>query len=299
MIDTGKSYRRRMLTVLAHIQDNLDEELTLEGLAGIAGFSPYHFHRIFLGMTGETIGAHIRRLRLTRAAYRMEFTDMSVTDAGMEAGYEAPEAFSRAFKAHFGEAPSRFRELSRLRRKERVAALFPFPEDFLNHNQTGAIAVDVIIGRKEAVRVACVRATGPYRESSMEAWNKMIAWAGPKGLFGPQTRFIGVGHDDPGATTPDLIRYDACVTVGSEFQLGADDTDGFITEIPGGEYATVVHKGPYELLERTYMWLYGEWLPKSGREASPKPCHEVYLNSPQSTPPEELLTEINVPLAEK
>jgi AraC family transcriptional regulator len=296
MIENAKSYRRRMLTVLAHIQDNLDAELTLEGLARIAGFSPYHFHRIFLGMTRETIGAHIRRLRLTRAAYRMEFTDMSVTDAGMEAGYEAPEAFSRAFKAHYGEAPSRFRELSRLRRKERVAALFPFPEDFLNHNQTGVIAVDVTINRKDPIRVAYIRATGPYMQSAMEAWTKLMAWAGPKGLFGPKTRFIGVGHDDPASTSPEHIRYDACITVEEELQA---DGEAGVTVIPGGDYATVVHKGPYEQLERTYMWLYGEWLPKSGREASPKPCYEVYLNSPQTTPPEELLTEINVPLAEK
>jgi AraC family transcriptional regulator len=296
MTETEKSYRRRMLTVLAHIQDNLDAELKLDNLARIAGFSPFHFHRIFLGMTGETVGAHVRRLRLTRAAYRLEFSDTSVTDTGMEAGYEAPEAFSRAFKAQYGESPSSFRELSRKRRRELVAALFPFPEDFLNHNLSGAIAVDVTIKRKDPIRVAFTRATGPYIQSSMEAWNKMMAWAAPKGLFTPKTMFIGIGHDDPTTTQPERIRYDACITVGEEVQ--ADEEAG-VTVVPGGEYATVVHKGPYEELIKTYMWFYGVWLPKSGREASVQPGYEVYLNDPQTTPPDELLTEINMPLEEK
>lgn len=289
---TERSYRRRLLAVLAHVQEHLDDNLSLEGLANIAGFSRFHFHRIFLGMTGETIGAHIRRLRLSRAAYRLEFSESSVTDAALEAGYEAPEAFCRAFKAQFGESPRRFRELSRQRRKERMAQFFPFPEDFITH-QEGAIHMDVVITRKPSLRVAYARAEGPYAKSSEEAWKKMIAWAGPKGLFGPQTSFIGVGHDDPSTVAPEKLRYDACITVGPEVS-GEEEIQ--ITELPGGEFATLVHKGPYEQLEKTYMWLYGSWLPASGWEASPRPGYEVYLNTPESTPTEELLTEINIPL---
>lgn len=296
MNETQRSYRRRMIAVLAHIQDNLDETLTLDGLASVAGFSPFHFHRIFLGMTGETVGAHIRRLRLTRAAFRLEFTDLSVTDAGLEAGYDAPEAFSRAFKTQFGEPPSRFRESVRARRKEYVAALFPFPEDFLNYPKTGAVPMDVTITSKEPLRVACARATGPYMQSATEAWNKLMAWGGPKGLFTPEARYLGVGHDDPSTTAPEKIRYDACVTVGEEVD---GDGDIQVTVIPGGEYASVLHKGPYEEMIKTYMWLYGVWLPQSGREASMRPGYEQYLNDCRTTPPEELLTEINMPLEPK
>ena len=61
MSATQQSYRRRLINVLTYIQDNLDGPLDLETLARIAWFSPFHFHRIFLGMTGETVAAHIRR----------------------------------------------------------------------------------------------------------------------------------------------------------------------------------------------------------------------------------------------
>ena len=295
MNETQDTYRRRLLTVLVHIQNHLDDELNLAALSQMAGFSPFHFHRIFLGMTGETLGAHIRRLRLTRAAFRMEFSDMPVTEAGLEAGYEAPEAFSRAFKAQYGEPPSRFREQSRQRRMEQVARLFPYPEDFLNYNLTGAIAMDVTIERKQSLRVAYARATGPYAQSATEAWNKLMALGGPKGLFRPGARYFGVGHDCPSSTVAELIRYDACVSVGPEVE---PEGELGVMELPGGDYAVARHKGPYEGMENAYMWLYGVWLPQSGREPAPLPGYEEYLNSPENTPPAELLTEINVPLAD-
>ena len=78
-----------------------------------------------------------------------------------------------------------------------------------------------------------------------------------------------------------------------------DNTEGDIgvTELPGGAYATMVHKGPYVTLGGAYQALFGGWLPASGRELRDDPCLEAYLNSPQNTRPEDLLTAIHVPLA--
>jgi len=76
------------LRVLVHIQQHLDETIELDELAHIAHFSPYHFHRIFRGMVGESLMEHVRRLRLERAAHRLKFTDTSVTNIAFDAGYE-------------------------------------------------------------------------------------------------------------------------------------------------------------------------------------------------------------------
>jgi DNA gyrase inhibitor GyrI len=67
--------------------------------------------------------------------------------------------------------------------------------------------------------------------------------------------------------------------------------------IPGGDYAVTTHFGPYQKLGETYAKLLGQWLPRSGRELRSTPCFEVYLNDPQSTEPEDLLTDIYAPLA--
>src|SRR5437763_11130066 len=110
---TEQAYRERVLRVLVYIQNYLDEALALDDLAAVAHFSPYHFHRIFRGMVGESVMEHVRRLRLERAAHRLKFGDQPVTRIAFDAGYETHEAFTRAFAAMFGTAPSQFRATHR------------------------------------------------------------------------------------------------------------------------------------------------------------------------------------------
>ena len=107
--DSNGIYRQRILKVLVHIQRNLDRPLSLEELAGVAHFSPYHFHRVFRAMVGESIMQHIRRLRLEWAVQQLVLTDQPVTAIAFEAGYETHEGFTRAFKAMFGRPPSAVR----------------------------------------------------------------------------------------------------------------------------------------------------------------------------------------------
>src|SRR5437763_4395204 len=110
---TEQAYRERVLRVLVYIQNYLDEALALDELAAVAHFSPYHFHRIFRGMVGESVMEHVRRLRLERVAHRLKSGDQPVTRIAFEAGYEAHEAFTRAFGALFGQSPSQFRAAHR------------------------------------------------------------------------------------------------------------------------------------------------------------------------------------------
>jgi AraC family transcriptional regulator len=70
-----------------------------------------------------------------------------------------------------------------------------------------------------------------------------------------------------------------------------------VLEFPGGTYAVVMHKGPYEALGKIYQRIYGGWLPQSRYHLRDEPAFEQYLNSPQNTKPEHLLTLIHVPLS--
>ena len=138
-----------------------------------------------------------------------------------------------------------------------------------------------------------LRYTGPYDQVGA-TWGKLATWAGPRGLFGPATHFIGVSYDDPEITPADKLRYDAAITVSVAVQPAGEIGFG---ELAGGEYAILMYSGPYEGLGAAYRALFGGWLPSSGRELRDAPCLEVYLNSPQTTRPEDLLTSIHVPLA--
>ncbi|MBN1825511.1 MAG: AraC family transcriptional regulator [Candidatus Eisenbacteria bacterium] len=284
-----------MLRVLVHIQRNLDRDLSLEELARIACFSPYHFHRIFRGMTGETLAVHIRRIRLERAALRLATTRRAILDIALEAGYESHEAFTRAFGAMTGLSPSRFRERRRLVSENGTARVRFDPEGGAEDFQpidTGGSNMDARMETIGPLRVAFVRHTGPYDECG-KAWGTLCAVLGPKGLLGPDTRFLGLCHDDPEVTPPEKIRYDACAVVDERFQpegeVGAQ-------VLPEGEYAMALHRGPYSGLAAAYAELCGQWVARQGREVASAPSLEFYRNDPNTTAPEDLLTEICVPL---
>ncbi len=293
---TLQDYKRRMLRVLVHIQQHLDAPLALEELAGLACFSPCHFHRVFKGMVGESVKEHIRRLRLERAASNLKLSAAPVTHIAFDAGYESHEGFTRSFRAAFGLSPSQFRRSN----KRKTAAAAPSGlhyghgtavRDFRTTGR-GSNNMRVKIEYREPTRVAFMRHVGPYGEVGA-TWDKFLPVLGKEGLLGGDSLFIGICHDDPEVTPPDKVRYDACVSVDESFQPSGDIG---VQVIPGGEYAVTTHFGPYQKLGETYTELLGQWLPRSGHELCATPCFEVYLNDPQSTDPEDLITDIYAPL---
>jgi len=82
---TLDDYKHRILRVMVHVQNHLEDPLDLDRLAGVAAFSPYHFHRVWKGMVGEPLDAYVRRLRLERAATRLKTTDRPIVDLALEA----------------------------------------------------------------------------------------------------------------------------------------------------------------------------------------------------------------------
>src|SRR5689334_18846913 len=97
----NEHYQDRVNRVLDYIGAHLDGDLSLARLAGIACFSPYHFHRIFQGISGETLNSYVRRVRLERAAALMRASPRKrITDIALEAGFAGTAEFSRAFKSH-------------------------------------------------------------------------------------------------------------------------------------------------------------------------------------------------------
>jgi AraC family transcriptional regulator len=293
---TLQDYKRRLLRVLVHIQQHLDDALGLEELAGLACFSPYHFHRIFRGMVGESVKEYIRRLRLERAASQLKLGTASVTRIAFDAGYESHEAFTRSFRAVLGVSPSQFRSSN----QSKISP--PAPSGLHYHDgkvvgdfktaQPGGKAMKVKIEHREPMRVAFMRHVGPYGEVGV-TWDKLLPVLGKEGWLGGDLLILGICHDDPDVTPPDKIRYDACVSVDEDF---VPEGDIGVQVVAGGDYAVTTHFGPYHKLGDTYTKLLGQWLPRSGRELRSAPCFEVYLNDPQSTEPEDLLTDIYAPL---
>jgi AraC family transcriptional regulator len=98
-------------TVQRYVRHNMDQPLQREVLADVAGFSVPQLHRIFTATTGESVASYVRRVRLERAAGKLRWGAVDITEVALAAGYESHAAFSKAFKQQFGLSPSEFREL--------------------------------------------------------------------------------------------------------------------------------------------------------------------------------------------
>jgi AraC family transcriptional regulator len=277
---TEQDYRERIVRTLVYIQEHLDDGLELDEVAAVAAFSRFHFHRIFRGLVGETMKEYVRRLRLERAARNLKRLDEPITQVALEAGFETHESFTRAFGDMFGISPSAYRTA------QKAAPVWGYQApDYLD-----LPAVEV----KELppMELVFLRHVGPYSQVGA-TWGRLMAWAGMRGLLGPNMKLIGIVHDDPDVSPSDKVRYDAAVTVNRPVQ----PEGGFgVMEAAGGKYAVATHKGSYDGLGKTYQRVYGGWLPKSGYDLRDVPAFEQYLNSPQNTRPEDLLTLIHVPL---
>lgn len=277
-------YSRRIERVAKHIGAHLDQPLDLARLAEVACFSPYHFHRIYRSLTGETAAETLRRLRLHRAAGELVQGRRDIMPIAVRAGYGSAEAFTRAFRQTFGITPAAYRQRGRL-----------VPPQVSPDTPEGSM-YDVFIRDLPALRLAALRHTGPYMEIGT-AFERLSAWAAGRGLLGPAARSFGVYYDDPESVPAHALRSDAALLLDRNVEGDVEGNGVRMIELAGGRHAVIVHKGPYAELESAYRWLYREWLPTSGETPADRPCHEEYLNDPRALPPEEWLTEIRLPLA--
>jgi len=281
-LTTRSDYAMRLERVFRWLADHLDDTLDLARLAEVAAMSPYHFHRTYHAMQGETAAETVRRLRLHRAAVELITGELPVPRVARRAGYGSQEAFTRAFKAAYGVPPARYRASF-------VPSLTAKPtEDAMDTTMT----YQATIRETPALKVAALAHRGDYVNIG-STFERLMAMAGGQGLLGPWTRSFGIYYDDPASTPREALRSDACLTL-PDGKLPSGELQ--VREIRGGRYAVTLHVGPYAELHFPYTWLYGTWLPKSGEETADAPSIEEYLNDARVVPPSELRTEIWLPL---
>lgn len=271
-------YERRMHAVLRHIDQHLDQPLDLSTLAQVAHFSPFHFHRLFAAWMGETLGDYLRRRRVEIAAMRLAAQPrLPLLPLALAVGFGSQEAFSRAFKARFGQSPSAWRRTrgrgpdlqnSNLDQARPLAALQH--GGFITPATEPVMKVQ--LQQRPEVRVAYLRHLGPYGPTVSDFWQQQVyPWLARHGWL-EQPRY-GISHDDPGITAPNQCRYDACVELPPGFQ---PPRELLCTTLPSGRYAELAFFGPVEELQQAWDRLLRDWLPGSGWQLGTEPCFEYY-----------------------
>lgn len=276
---TQQSYDERILRVLVYIQNHLDKKLPLDELASVAEFSPYHFHRIFHSVVGESVKEHVRRLRLERAARSLKMTDEAVTNIAFQAGYETHESFSRAFKTMFGRSPSSYREYCRENESSTDVRSTVHLEKLKNINSANHSGLNVSIQKMEPLRVGFMRRIGAY-ETTIESQPEILSYMRATIDIGDEQSVIGIPLDDPSITAEENLRYDVCIPVDDQFspigEIG-------VQLIDGGDYAVIQHPGAMHDVEETVLALFGDWFPVSNREARSAPMFIQYTSGDDGT----------------
>lgn len=289
-----QTYIARINRVVDYIDMHIGQPLDLATLAGVAHFSPWHFHRLFLAMTGETLAGCVRRHRLEAAARRLlHQPPQPALGIALDVGFASAEVFTRAFRAHFGMTPTAWRrggwrdwsqsrreQLSKIHqdlRKPDQAEEPVFPDDSSRwpagqHDLNQGPAMNVELKTLPAMRLAYLRHTGPYGTPGIgQTWQRFCAWLAAQGL-GAQDMY-GISQDDPEITPPGQCRYDCCVQVDATF---AAQGDIGVQMFAGGLHACAHFTGTGATIHAAWMQLFGQWLPASGYQATDAPALELY-----------------------
>ena len=278
----AEQYQRQLDAVTDYIYAHLDDDLSLDRLADVSGFSPYHWHRIYRAVRGETAAQTVRRLRLERAATILAQNAWPLERIARRAGFTSADAFSRAFQRAYDRTPGRFRS-------DRAGG-----PNGTGDSRRSAVIPDVEsptpypvrVEERSEYRLAVAEHRGAYMD---------IGWAFARVVdrMGARKPRVAIYEDDPGIVPEAALRAAAGVVVGPEAEV-PEDLETRV--VPAGRYAVMRYTGPYSSMHAAYLWLYGQWLPASGWEPRDHPVIEEYLTDPATTPPAQAVTDILLPL---
>lgn len=277
--------------VIAHLQQCLRSGQPLpdlDALAAIAHQSPFHFHRLYRALTGETPGRTVARLRLLRALQLLAHADSRVTEVALEVGFESPQALARACRQAVDATPSALREDAALRAHWQQRLSLPAGD-----GNDDSAPLQVQVTALEPFDVVVLRTRGAFDDLD-QAFGQVYAWAAEQGLAEHLQALVGIALNDHRD-----VPADAC-----EFECGM----GFgrtLADIPaplraltlgGGEYAVLRHVGSYAGLDAATDALLRQWLPDSGRALRDAPLYYHYLDDPEDVPEAILRADICVPV---
>lgn len=279
-------YAQRIEAVLAYIDAHLDGDLSVSALSQVANFSAFHFHRQFTAYVGVPVARYVHLMRLRTAARRIAAREpCSVLELALDAGFDSPESFSRAFKRAFGASPSVF---ARRPRWDVWNAAFVVP------HLARQISMQVRIVDFPETRVAALEHRGAPGLLN-ETVRRFIAWRMRSGQSPvASSRTFGIPYNNPDTTPPHAFRF---AITGEIHEAVKPNEDGVHElRIAASRCAVVRHVGSPDHIDESIYPIFRDWLPASGEELRDQPLFFHYLSVYPETPVEQWQTDIYVPL---
>lgn len=265
----------RVNRVVDHIRADPRRDRSLPELAALAHSSPYHFHRIFTAVVGESPAAFTRRCRLERAGQLMMASpDRSLTSIAADAGFPGLSDFSRQFRQHYGMAPSSWDRTTRIDRLP--APLSPSGSPDLAGDRRFVPRPRII--RLPELRLAYVRARGVIGLDDLSPrYRQLLEWAAASGLDLGRQRLIGMCWDNYETTPLDRIHYDFALTVPPTVEPRG--LVGCYT-LPSLTAVAVHCRGGLTTIASAWDHLYERWFPATGAVPRHLPALKLFNRRP-------------------
>jgi AraC family transcriptional regulator len=271
----NSEYAQRIDRVIDYLRGNLHRPVKLRELANVAGFSEFHFHRIFGAVSGETLNTFTNRLRLEKAARLLRYSDQSLTDIALDCGFSSSATFSRAFRSGYDTSPSQFRKSGEIKKSKICKELFEDQDyDLPMSAEEKRAAFPVRLIDVPERQVAYIRVTNAFEmDRVLAALKRMIEWAKCQDIFS-QGILFGMTVDDPHVTPKHLYRYEVCLASSLPFKC----MEGMSKlKMPAMRYAVTKVSGDMRKVATAWDYIYRNWLINSAYEPEHAPALEVFL----------------------
>lgn len=266
-------YKQRINSAIDYIEENINTKLTLNELAKVAGFSKYHFHRIFKTVVGETLNCYIKRIKMEKVFKQLLINkNKPLTEIAFDMGFNSSANFSRDFYNYFKVSPSEIRNLN----------VLPAPGKLTFCNS----GLDVEFKCIETIpdkRIIYNRITTGYNPDIINRAFQNLYESFLHNFPGSKfDQFIGIGYDDPDYTPPGKCRYDACLSVDMKFEL-TGNKDFNVRKFKGSKYALFSFEGKPEQFLPAWDFIFHDWLINSQYLPDNRPHLEMYLPNEKYT----------------
>ena len=292
----------RINLILVYIDDNLDQDLSLETIAGVGCYSAFHLHRIFKAVTGETLNNYITRKRIEKIAYCLMFCkELTVTELSMQYGFSSNSTLTRTFTKFYGVSPTKFRsmlpgEYSKICQTDskngQDSALF---EQYICNinNCLNYVKMNAKIEIKElpATDVAYVTCIGVAGLDN--AFEKIMQWARRMQLTQvPDFKLVRIFHDSFRITDPEKVRMSIGASVPPATAVSGDVG---LTTLEKGKH--IVARFTIEPADFGKSWesLF-VWMNENGYKKAPADPFELLYNNYNDHPEKKCIVDLCIPV---
>ena len=275
---------------IAYIEAHLQEPLNVEDIARAAALSPFYFQRGFAMLCGMSVGEYVRKRRLSQAGLAVLASERPIIEIALDAGYDSPDGFTKAFTRFHGITPTALRRSG--------GAVVSFAPLSLKISLEGGRNMEYRIEKKDTFTVLCRQANFSYEEGPAEVpafWQSHFAAGGSatvRGCYG-----INIDTEMRGDRFDYLIAdpYDPAIAI----------PEGFTTRtIPAHTWAVFPCRGKMaEAMQAVNKQIFSEWLPANNAydiaAGINVECYDDASKYPDGIQDANYYSEVWIPIKEK